>query len=133
MNDYADILPLPHPVSKRHAHMSPRERAAQFMPFAALTGYEALVNETVREKMARPELSEGEKEELDRKLAQLGQSASGSRCVIIRCIEESPAGGDLSIVTKHAAVSRVDPQKRIVVLDGVSAVPFRDILSIEEE
>lgn len=48
---YDDIIGLPHRRSQTHAHMSMHNRAAQFMPFAALTGYEtviehaALVNE----------------------------------------------------------------------------------------
>lgn len=44
--DYADILHLPHPDSAVHPRMSRRDRAAQFSPFAALTGYETAISET---------------------------------------------------------------------------------------
>ena len=45
MNDYSDIIALPHPVSKKHPQMGRLERAAQFAPFAALGGYEELIAE----------------------------------------------------------------------------------------
>ena len=50
MNDnYDDIINLPHPVSKNHPQMPMASRAAQFAPFAALTGYGEAISETVRE------------------------------------------------------------------------------------
>ena len=50
MNDnYDDIINLPHPVSKTHPQMPMANRAAQFAPFAALTGYGEAINETVKE------------------------------------------------------------------------------------
>ena len=48
MDNYEDIINLPHPVSTRHLQMSMMQRAAQFAPFAALTGYEAAINEAAR-------------------------------------------------------------------------------------
>ena len=45
-DDYRDMIDLPHPTSKRHPRMAPRMRAAQFAPFAALTGYEEAIEET---------------------------------------------------------------------------------------
>lgn len=47
-DNYEDIINLPHPVSKKHPPMPRRSRAAQFAPFAALTGYNEAINETVR-------------------------------------------------------------------------------------
>lgn len=46
---YDDIIGMEHPTSKRHQRMSMADRAAQFAPFAALTGYESMVEETVRQ------------------------------------------------------------------------------------
>lgn len=48
VDQYSDIIDLPHPVSRRHAPMSRQARAVQFIPFAALTGYEAVIEETDR-------------------------------------------------------------------------------------
>ena len=49
-DNYEDIINLPHPVSKRHPRMSMEARAAQFAPFAALTGYEDAIKETMRKQ-----------------------------------------------------------------------------------
>ena len=53
---YDDIIDLPHHVSSSHPPMPLRDRAAQFAPFAALTGYGAVINETARFTESRPEL-----------------------------------------------------------------------------
>ncbi len=53
MNDYSDIIDHPHYESKTRPHMSMYDRAAQFSPFAALTGYEESVEETAREETDR--------------------------------------------------------------------------------
>ena len=68
---YDDIIRLPHHVSQNHPQMSLRDRAAQFAPFAALTGYEAAVGETARLTAERRELDAQEAEELNRRLAAL--------------------------------------------------------------
>ena len=71
MTPYADIIDLPHHVSQNHPQMSMRDRAAQFAPFAALTGYEAEVGETARLTVVKRELDEQEAEELNCQLAAL--------------------------------------------------------------
>lgn len=67
-NIYDDIIHLPHHVSEVHPHMSVSNRAAQFAPFAALTGYGDMIKETARQTETKPELSEDEKQELNYKL-----------------------------------------------------------------
>lgn len=57
---YDDIIHLSRPVSARHRPMSMTARAAQFSPFAALTGYEAAVQETARLTDPRAQLDEGQ-------------------------------------------------------------------------
>ncbi|MDD3240360.1 MAG: hypothetical protein PHW47_09835, partial [Lachnospira sp.] len=64
-NQYDDIINLPHHVSTTRPQMSREIRAAQFAPFAALTGYEDAVNETARLTDERIELDENRKAELD--------------------------------------------------------------------
>ena len=56
MNDYSDIIDHPHYESKTRPHMSMYDRAAQFSPFAALTGYEESVEETAKEETERMNL-----------------------------------------------------------------------------
>ena len=68
---YDDIIHLPHPTSKKHPRMSVAERAAQFAPFAALTGFDGVIQETGRLTHQRVELGEGDREELERRLNYL--------------------------------------------------------------
>ena len=68
---YEDIIYLPHPVSRNHPPMPVGDRAAQFAPFAALTGYEEAVEEAARLTECRIELDRDRIEELDRELRRL--------------------------------------------------------------
>lgn len=131
MNEYDDILSLPHPVSRRHRRMSPSERAAQFMPFAALTGFGALVEDTVREKAPRPELSEGEVEQLNLKLNRLARAGQNTR-VNVSFVREDFDSGSFRTVHRQGILSRVDADRGQIVLDGDTAICFSDILTIEE-
>lgn len=65
---YDDIIDLPHHVSARHPQMSLYNRAAQFAPFAALSGHDAAIEETARLTEEQRELTQGEREALSRKL-----------------------------------------------------------------
>ena len=68
---YDDIINLPHPTSERHPRMPMAARAAQFSPFAALTGYEDDVHETARLTSSRAELTEEEKEQAGRDMSNM--------------------------------------------------------------
>ena len=76
MKHYDDILHLPHPVSKKHRQMPIADRAAQFMPFAALTGYEAALAETARLTSPRIEPDDTQRELLNRQLCFLQSLAA---------------------------------------------------------
>ena len=86
---YRDILHLPHPVSHTRAKMSMVERAAQFAPFAALTGYDATIAETARLTGRRIDLDESEKAALDAKLQQLSSESNASSCTMPMSRSES--------------------------------------------
>ena len=81
-DSYEDILFLEHPTSLRHPRMSVQNRAAQFAPFAALTGYEEALGETARQTSQRIVLDEDSKENLDRKL----QCCSWEFSIMVRII-----------------------------------------------
>ena len=68
---YDDIIHLPHHVSKNHPQMPPMNRAAQFMPFAALTGHEAAIQETARLTDSFAELDEDRKAQLNQQLLMI--------------------------------------------------------------
>ena len=130
IEEYGDIIGLPRP-NDGHPKMPVANRAAQFMPFAALTGYEALVKDTVREKTKRPELSEGEKEELNRTLVRLSAAAS-KPAIRLTYVREQFETGDIRLLTARGVVTRIDPVRGILQINGENAVFFGDIIAIEE-
>ena len=84
---YDDIINLPHHVSLTHPHMSRLDRAAQFSPFAALTGYDAAIKETARLTDKKVELGEYELEELNRTLLELSDHISQHPQVMVTYFE----------------------------------------------
>ena len=103
-NPYADIINLPHHISKVHSQMSMAQRAAQFSPFAALVGYEDVIDETARQTDSKRELDEMEKAELDRKLCVIESHLAEKPVVEIEYFipDETKAGGEY--VFKSGAV-----------------------------
>ena len=79
MGTYDDIIDLPHPVSEKHPHMSMYDRAAQFSPFDALTGYSESIDETARTTDRRLERSDEDKAVLDGKLSELERLCAKAR------------------------------------------------------
>ena len=71
MPDYDNLLYLPHPISKKHPRMPVEKRAAQFAPFAALSGHADAVEETARITEEKLELTEERKEQINRVLQSL--------------------------------------------------------------
>ena len=97
---YDDIIALPHPTSRRHPRMPAIDRAAQFAPFAALTGYAAAVKETARETEAFTELAEDEAAALDRQLRLLEERVRERPWVVLTCFQpdQRKAGGAYLLV-----------------------------------
>lgn len=90
---YEDMLFLSHPVSKVHAPMAMKERAAQFAPFAALTGHNAAIAETARRTQSPMEIVEEQKQELNRKLQVLKERPDSIVSVYYFKEDEKKAGG----------------------------------------
>lgn len=83
MTEYDDMLYLPHHKSKKHPQMSLHDRAAQFAPFAALTGYEDVIDETARQTEEKHILDDSRWEELQRSFASLLEMEEQKRKHII--------------------------------------------------
>ncbi len=132
-NPYEDILHLPRPVSSTRPQMPIADRAAQFSPFAALTGHGAAIRETARLTDRRRELSEDEQTALGDKLTMLAEIASDHPVVSITYFraDEKKDGG--SYVTAAGAVKKVDDYERMVALMNGTKIPIRDIVEIESE
>jgi len=129
-NSYHDIINLPHHQSVKHRHMDVSDRAAQFSPFAALTGYEAAVEETARVTADRIELSEEALKELNEKLFMIQGSLPKSLDVEITYFvkDDKKKGG--SYVTVTGVVKKIDEYERILVMEDKTRVPIEDIRSI---
>lgn len=119
---YDDIIGLPHHQSTKHPPLSHALRAAQFSPFAALSGYDKAIKETARLTTARKILDENAKEELDRKLRDF---QSGT--ITYFKPDETKTGGLELKVT--GTLTKLDENMHIVRI-GETDIPIRDITDI---
>ncbi len=109
MNEkYKDILHLPHPVSRTHPRMSLQDRAAQFSPFAALTGYDAALKETARLTERFIELDEDRKQEIDRQLYYIQEHMAQKPPVQITYFVPDPKKEGGSYVTLEGFVQKIE-------------------------
>lgn len=131
MGKYDDIIHLPHYQSSRRAHMSLNARAAQFAPFAALTGYGAAVEETARLTDSRTELADGKKEELNALLQEI-VSRIGERPKVKATFfvpDERKSGG--AYVTKEGAVLQVDVITQSIVFTDGTVIPMGELMDLQ--
>lgn len=131
MPGYEDIIHLSRPVSTRHARMSMADRGAQFAPFAALTGYESVLEESARLTEAETFLDESGKELLNRKLRCLADHLEAIGPVRFLCYQEDgrKAGGRYVWLT--GTVKKIDPYRRSVVLEDGQKFAIEDIRAID--
>lgn len=130
---YDDIINLPHPVSISHPRMRQLDRAAQFSPFAALTGYDAAVAETGRLTDERLELAEEEKEVIGLRLQLLLEHLDERPEVTIIYFvpDERKTGGAYKSVT--GIVKKIDEYERSIALFGGERIPIEEVSQIEGE
>ncbi len=127
---YNDIINLPHPVSKRYPRMPLAERAAQFSPFAALTGYESVISETARLTDKRVELDENRKSELDATLSALVGALPEKPEVTITFFKKDSRKEGGKYITLTACLKKIDATAHTIVLtDGVT-IPIADIYAL---
>lgn len=129
---YDDIIRFPHPVSKVHPPMSRINRAAQFSPFAALTGYEDAIAETGRLTDTRIEMEEDARSLLDEKLRQIQEQTAGLAEVSVTYFvpDNRKAGG--SYVTVRNQIKKIDSYDRVLVMQDGARIALKDIVEIEE-
>lgn len=130
---YDDIINLPPPTSKKHPRMSLYDRAAQFSPFAALTGHDAAIKETARLTDEQPDLSEDTKENLNRKLMIVLENADLGIPVTITYFipDERKKGGHYD--TKTGLIKRIDEYERTVIFQDKTVIPIEQISEIESK
>jgi len=132
-NEYDDIINLPHHVSKQHHQMSMLNRAAQFAPFAALTGYDAAINESGRLTDNWVEQGDYGNELLNRKMEQIVSRLSKHPIVTIDYFvpDEHKSGGSYQTVTGN--VKRIDEYERLIELMDGTKIPTKYITEIAIE
>ena len=128
---YDDIINLPHHVSQKHAPMARADRAAQFSPFAALTGYDDAVKETARLTDERVELDESSKAALNERLLMIqGQLDDQPQVSIIYFQpDDKKAGG--TYITATGSVKKIDEYERTAVMKDGTKISIDDIIKID--
>lgn len=129
---YDDIIHLPHHVSKRHPQMPLYSRAAQFAPFAALSGHDAAVGETARQTDEQHELSQSERDRLDRKMSRLLQKEERPEVGITYFRpDKRKSGGQYRTVT--GTIKKVDEiEGRLLLTDG-TVIPLDSVSDMRSE
>ena len=132
-NRYNEIINLPHHVSKTRPQMPMSDRAAQFAPFAALTGYDSAIKETGRLTDEKIEMDEEALNILNMKFQILARSLDDEPEVTFTYFkpDERKAGGAYLEVT--GTVKKVDDFERLIVMQNGTKMPMDDILNIEGE
>lgn len=129
MRDYSDIISLPHHTSKKHPRMNTKDRAAQFSPFSALSGYEAAIAETGRITEERARLDECMKRELDEKLQELKADGFSLPVSISHFKPDSRKDGGSYANTK-SKILKIDVYNREIYLENGIKVIIDDIVDI---
>ncbi len=130
---YEDILHLPHHVSKERLHMSMLDRAAQFSPFAALVGYEDIIDETARLTTQQRELDEAEKAELDRRVGILAAHLGGKPVVTVEYFVPDALKSGGAYESRTGELVRISPVRKTLTLADGTSIRFKDVVGISSD
>ena len=128
---YDDIINLPHRQSLTRHRMSRLNRAAQFAPFAALTGHDAAIRETGRLPDAFTELDESRKAELDDKLRYIMQHLHEKTEVTITYFRPDGKKEGGAYLSTTGVVKKIDEYEKIVIMEDQTVIPVNRIFEIE--
>lgn len=130
---YDDIIRLPHHVSDRHPQMPSLDRAAQFSPFAALTGYDTAIKETERLTEEWNEPDENRKEMLDEQLQMIREHLSSKPEITFTYFkpDEKKSGGAYLTVT--GKVKKINEYGHKIIMEDGTVLPVENLFSIEGE
>ena len=123
---YADIINQPHHVSRNHPQMSMADRAAQFSPFAALTGYDAAIAEADRLTDERPILDESAKQEISN-LLQLAATDSNLVLNIVYFVPDAHKTGG-SYMEIFGRIKKLIPHEKRLIMGYGTKIPLEDIV-----
>lgn len=132
-NAYDDLIDLAHPTSPRHPRMPILDRAAQFAPFSALTGYDDAIEETARLTDSMSEMTEDHRDQLDRRYQLLLASVERHPQVEITYFLPDARKSGGSYQTVRGNLLRIDEAERIMQLSGGHRISLDAIHRIESE
>lgn len=130
-NNYDDIIDLPHHVSATRPQMSMMDRAAQFSPFAALTGYDAAIRETARLTDQKIDLDDYEKEEINDKIQLITEHLGENFGVVITYFQPDSKKAGGAYVDAVGIVKKIDEYERVIIFQDGKKIPIDDILDID--
>lgn len=130
---YEDVIKFSHPTSKRHPRMTLSERAAQFSPFAALTGYNESVKERERLTKQKIELADDERQILDVKLHFLQAHIKDELEIRITYFEPDLYKEGGRYITKRSFIKKIDAYNQMVIMKDNTNIPIKRIIKIEGE
>ena len=134
MNNYDDIINMPHHVSKTRKPMSLQNRSAQFAPFSALTGYDEKIKEVERETSKKIELDDGIKLMLNEKLCLIKNDIKlRPRVTITYFVKDTKKenrGSYKTITGNVRVVNEVD--REIILVDNIR-ISFDNIVNIRSD
>lgn len=131
MGKYDDIINLPHHTSKTRPRMSMHDRAAQFSPFAALTGYDGCVTEAARLTDRRRERSEEEEFELNEKINILKENADIQPLITVEYFLSDTKKEGGAYITETGNFRRIDEYANNLIFTSGEIIPMSDIYRIE--
>ena len=129
---YEDILNLPHHVSLNHPQMSMLERAAQFSPFAALSGHDVAIKESARVTMNKIELDEYMKDKISNKLKKLLNNDDKDTYMTIQYFMYDKKRDGGMYISKTGVIKNVDMINNVLIMDDNSKIEMENIISITE-
>lgn len=128
---YNDIINLPHHVSEKRNRMSNYDRAAQFSPFAALTGHSDALQETARLTDAKAELDESEKVIISEKLQMIiNELPSKVQITVTYFVPDSRKSGGAYVKTA-GFIKKLDTFMRKIIMSNGISIPIDNIFDIE--
>ena len=124
INKYDDIINYSHYEPMRHKRMPILERASQFAPFAALTGYEEKIKEVSKEKYDKKEILEDKINEIDLKLVRLKSIIKEKPLITITYFKEG------TYLSYTGNLKQIDDINRVLVFTNKKKIPLEDVMEI---
>lgn len=131
MNNYDDIINLPHHESKVHPKMSLYNRSAQFAPFAALTGYDDAIIETARLTDKRINIDDGLKELINNNLQKIESMVNEYPLIEVTYFVKDKKKDGGSYITINGNIKRIDTDNNLIILTNNTKIPISEIINVK--